>query len=59
MSCRASSHAMCKTFANRMDDKLNHDLVKCQRAMGQANINSTVAYLSFRQEDISDTMLAA
>jgi integrase len=56
---KLGTHAMRKTFANRMYDKLNHDLVKCQRAMGHANVNSTVAYLSFREEDISDAMLAA
>jgi integrase len=51
--------AMRKTFANRMDEKLNRDLVKVQRAMGHRNINSTVAYLSFREEDIADAILAA
>jgi integrase len=56
---KLGTHAMRKTFANRMYDKLNHDLVKCQRAMGHANINSTGAYLSFREKDISDAMLAA
>jgi len=56
---KLGTHAMRKTFANRMYDKLNHDLVKCQRAMGHANINSTVAYLSFREEEISEAMLAA
>lgn len=53
------THAMRKTFCNRMYEKLNHDLVKCQRAMGHANVNSTVAYLSFREEEITDAFLAA
>jgi hypothetical protein len=35
------------------------DLVKVQRAMGHHNINSTVAYLSFREEEIADAILAA
>jgi integrase len=56
---KLGTHAMRKTFANRMYEKLNHDLVKCQRAMGHRNINSTVAYLSFREEDITDAILAA
>jgi hypothetical protein len=34
-------------------------LVKVQRAMGHWNINSTVAYLSFREEDVVDAVLAA
>jgi integrase len=56
---KLGTHAMRKTFASRMYDKLNRDLVKVQRAMGHRNINSTVAYLSFREEDIADAILAA
>ena len=56
---KLGTHAMRKTFANRMYDKLRHDLVKVQPAMGHRNINSTVAYLSFREEDITDAILAA
>jgi integrase len=56
---KLGTHAMRKTFANRMYEHLNHDLVKCQRAMGHRNVNSTVAYLSFREEDITDAILAA
>jgi site-specific recombinase XerD len=56
---KLGTHAMRKTFANRMYDKLNRDLMKVQRAMGHRNINSTVAYLSFREEDIDDAILAA
>jgi integrase len=44
---KLGTHAMRKTFANRMYDKLGKDLVKCQRALGHRNINSTVSYLSF------------
>ena len=36
LSGKLSTHAMRKTFANRMYDKLNRDLVKVQRAMGHA-----------------------
>jgi integrase len=52
------THAMRKTFANRVYDHLNHDLVKTQRALGHKNINSTVSYLSFRDEDIDAAILA-
>ena len=41
---KVGTHAMRKTFANRVYHQLNHDLVKTQRAMGHKNINSTVAY---------------
>jgi integrase len=53
------THAMRKTFANRVYEKLGHDLVKTQRALGHKNINSTVSYLSFREEDIEDAILMA
>jgi site-specific recombinase XerD len=55
---KLGTHVMRKTFANRMYEKLNRDLVKVQRAMGHRNINSTVAYLSFREEDIAAAILA-
>jgi integrase len=51
------THSMRKTFANRMYSRLEGDLVKTQRAMGHKNINSTVSYLSFRQEDIDEAIL--
>jgi integrase len=53
------THSMRKTFADRMYEKLNRDLVKVQRALGHRNINSTVSYLSFREEDIAAAILAA
>lgn len=56
---KLGTHAMRKTFANRMYEHLNHDLVKTQRALGHANINSTVQYLSFREEEIDAAILAA
>jgi site-specific recombinase XerD len=56
---KLGTHVMRKTFCNRMYDKLNHDLVKTQRAIGHANVNSTVQYLSFREEEIDAAILAA
>ena len=52
------THSMRKTFASRVYDKLDHDLVKTQRALGHKNINSTVSYLSFSEEDIDEAILA-
>jgi hypothetical protein len=49
---------MRKTFYNRMYDELNHDLVKTQKTMGHANINSTVQSLSFREEEIDAAIFA-
>jgi integrase len=56
---KLGTHAMRKTFANRVYRQLNHDLVKTQRAMGHKNINSTVAYLSFVEEEIDAAILAS
>jgi len=52
------THSLRKTFATRIYDRLGHDLVKTQRALGHRNINSTVHYLSFREEDIDAAILA-
>jgi integrase len=56
---KIGTHSMRKTFASRMYDKLGKDLVKVQHAMGHKNINSTVPYLSFREEDVVNAILAA
>jgi integrase len=55
---KLGTHSMRKTFANRVYDKLNRDLVRTQRALGHRNVNSTVSYLSFREEDIDQAILA-
>jgi integrase len=56
---KVGTHTMRKTFANRVYHQLNHDLVKTQRAMGHKNINSTVAYLSFVEDEIDAAILAS
>jgi site-specific recombinase XerD len=56
---KLGTHEMRQTFANRVYERLGHDLVKTQRALGHKNINSTVAYLSFQEEDITAAILAA
>jgi site-specific recombinase XerD len=56
---KLGTHAMRNTFANRVYQQLNHDLVKTQRAMGHKNINSTVAYLSFVEDEIDQAILAS
>jgi integrase len=59
MTGKLGTHAMRKTFAARMYLRLERDLIKVQKAMGHKNINSTVAYLSFKDEDIINAILAA
>ena len=55
---KLGTHSMRKTFADRIYDRLGRDLVKTARALGHRNINSTVSYLSFREEDIDAAILA-
>jgi site-specific recombinase XerD len=59
LSGKLGTYAMRKTFCNRVYELLKHDLVKTQQAMGHANINSTVQYLSFREEEIDAAIVAA
>lgn len=56
---KLGTHSMRKTFANRIYDRLDHDLVKTQKALGHKNINSTVQYLSFREEEIDQAILTS
>jgi integrase len=56
---KLGTHAMRKTFARRMYERLERDQVKVQHAMGHKNINSTVAYLSFAEVDVLNAILAA
>lgn len=58
MTGKLGTHSMRKTFADRIYDKLDRDLVKTQKALGHRNINSTVQYLSFREEEIDEAMLS-
>lgn len=54
---KLGTHCMRKTFANKMYDRLGHDLIKLQKAMGHKNVNSTAQYLSFREEEIDEAIL--
>jgi integrase len=58
LSGKLGTHAMRKTFANRVYDQLNHDLMRTAKALGHKNVNSTVSYLSFREEEIDAAILA-
>lgn len=54
---QTGTHSMRKTFANNVHERLGRDLLKTQKALGHRNINSTVSYLSFRQEEIDEAIL--
>jgi integrase len=55
---KLGTHSMRKTFADRVYNYLDKDLIKTQRALGHKSIDSTVSYLSFREEDIIDAILS-
>ena len=55
---KIATHSMRKTFADRVYEKLGRDIFRTQKAMGHRNINSTVQYLSFKEEDIDAAVLA-
>lgn len=52
------THAARKTFSDRMYERLGHDLVNLQRALGHKNISTTLSYLSYREENIDRAILA-
>jgi integrase len=55
---KLGTHSMRKTFANKMHRALDGDLIRTQKALGHRNINSTVQYLSFNEEDIDQALLS-
>jgi len=55
---RLGTHAMRKTFAAKVH-AVTQDIIKTQRALGHRNINSTMSYLSFAEEDVERAILAA
>jgi integrase len=57
MTGKLGTHSLRKTFADRVHTRLNGDLLKTQRALGHRNVNSTVSYLSFREEEIEQAII--
>ncbi len=58
LSGKVATHSMRKTFADRVYEALGRDIFRTQKALGHRNINSTVQYLSFKEQDIEDAILA-
>lgn len=54
---KLGTHAMRKTFADRVFTALDENIFKTQIALGHESPASTVNYLSFRQEEINDAIL--
>lgn len=51
------THSMRKTFAKTMYDRLDGNIFKIKEAMGHKSVNSTVSYLSFKQDEINNAIL--
>jgi site-specific recombinase XerD len=58
LSGKLATHSMRKTFADRAYEALGRDIFRTQKALGHKNINSTVQYLSFKEEDIDAAILS-
>jgi integrase len=54
---KVGTHSMRKTFADRVYEALDRDIFRTQKALGHRNINSTVQYLSFKEQDIEAAIL--
>lgn len=61
MTLKVGTHSMRKTFAARvyqnLMDKKNPDALRIlQAGLGHENINNTIKYLSFREDDLNNTI---
>ena len=54
---KLGTHAMRKTFANRVYEKLGKDLLRTQKALGHVSISSTVSYLAFADSEVDAAIL--
>ena len=56
---KLGSHALRKSFAQKMYKAFGRDIVKVQSALGHSSLNSTAAYLrNFTSQEIDDAILA-
>ena len=51
------AHVLRKTFARLIYTALGHDLVRTSYAMRHRSVATTVAYLSFREEEVDRAIL--
>jgi site-specific recombinase XerD len=59
MEGKLACHSLRKTFAQNVYDRLDHDLVKTQKALGHKWISTTAQYISFREEDVDAAVMSA
>ena len=54
-----STHSMRKTYANRAYENSGRDLFMTAKALGHKSPQSTVSYLSFKQEAVDELVMMA
>lgn len=54
---RIGTHGLRKTFASKVYEKLDHDLLRTQKALGHKAITSTAAYLSFAESEVNAAII--
>lgn len=54
---KLSSHAMRKTYANRIHKALGEKIEKTQQAMGHKSLSSTVSYLAVDQDEVNAAIM--
>jgi site-specific recombinase XerD len=53
-----ATHSLRKTFAGRIYELLDRDLLRTQKALGHRSIASTTAYLAFAEHEVDEAILA-
>jgi integrase len=54
---KTGTHSMRKSFADRLYSHFKGDIAKIAKGLGHKNINSTMSYLSFKEQDIFDCVI--
>lgn len=55
---RVAFHSARKTFAKSVHSHFKHDIVKTSKALGHTSILTTVAYLSFEEQEMDEAVLS-
>lgn len=55
---KLGTHTLRKSFADRIYDLLGRDLVRLQKALGHKWVSSTAAYVSFKDEELTNAILS-
>jgi site-specific recombinase XerD len=55
---KVACHSTRKYYAGKIYELVGHDLMKCQKSLGHFQISSTLSYLSFKESEIDEAVLA-